>query len=61
VISAALMAVAALYVFGLIRLWLRLGLGRAVSPMQAFMFMAGIAMLAMALSPWVHELAERFF
>lgn len=58
---AATLIVSAVYALGLTRLWRRAGVGHGLPVWRAACFLAGMAILAAALSSPVDELADRAF
>ncbi|MCB8821796.1 cytochrome c oxidase assembly protein [Microvirga rosea] len=60
-VAAPLLASAALYTCGVIRLWRKLQPGRGVRGWQAVSFACGWILLAIALVSPMHELGERLF
>lgn len=60
-VALALVASAALYLTGIVRLWRRLRIGRGVRVWQFCCFVVGWTILAVALVSPVHALGERLF
>jgi len=60
-VAVALLASAALYLAGVMRLWRKLGVNRGVRLRQVFCFSLGWSLLALALISPVHALGERLF
>jgi len=60
-VALALVASAALYLTGVIRLWSKLRIGRGVRVWQFCCFLLGWSLLAIALISPVHALGERLF
>src|SRR3954454_20296835 len=56
---AALVAVALVYLLGARALWKRAGRGHGARPADIAAFIAGMASLLVAGTPWLHEAAER--
>ena len=59
VVLLALAALGGLYLYGVRRLWLRAGRGRGISRRQAWIFMAGVSMLFLALASPIDLIAEQ--
>jgi putative membrane protein len=60
-VFVSLAGVAAMYAVALVRIWRRVGVGRAVRWWEALAFWAGWAVLLVALSPYLHALSQTSF